>query len=357
MAAASDRLFAATRKGLFTVVRSSGGWAVDKVEFAGVPVGAMVEDPRDGWRYIALNHGHFGTKLHRAGPGESFEECAVPAFPETGAEGPALGAIWCLETGPAPGTLLAGAMPAALFRSDDRGASWRLNESLWALPGRPDWFGGGWDQPVLHSILRNETAPGHITVAISCGGVWASEDDGASWTASKGMVAPYVPAERAEDPNMQDPHRIAQCQARPERLWAQHHFGLYRSDDGARSWQRLSDPKPNGFGFPVAAHPSDPDTAWFVPEQADTERMPADGRMVVARTSDGGRSFELLSRGLPGEHAYDLVYRHGLAVDASGGRLALGSTSGGLWVSEDGGESWSMVPARLPPVYAVRFAP
>jgi photosystem II stability/assembly factor-like uncharacterized protein len=186
--------------------------------------------------------------------------------------------------------------------------------------------------------------------------VWVSEDDGASWTGSTGMKASYVPEERAEDPNVQDPHRIAQCHADPKRFWAQHHFGLYRSDDGARSWQRLPDPKPSGFGFPVVAHPSDPDTAWFVPEQADTERMPVEGRVVVARTTDGGRSFELLGRGLPQEHAYDLVYRHALAADASGSRLALGSTTGGLWVSENGGESWQPVPARLPPVYAVRFA-
>ncbi len=356
MTSAGDRLLVATRKGLFTILRKAGAWAVDRVEFPGVPVSATVEDPRDGWRYVALSHGHFGAKLHRAAPGGGFEECAVPAFPESGPEGPALGALWCLELGPVPGSLHAGAMPAALFGSDDRGASWTLNAALWDLPGRPEWFGGGWDQPVLHSIVRNERTPGRIAVAISCGGVWVSEDDGASWTASTGMVAGYVPPERAEDPNMQDPHRIAQCRARPERLWAQHHFGLYRSDDGARSWQRLPDPEPSGFGFAVVAHPGDPDTAWFVPEQADTERMPAGGRVVVARTRDGGRSFDLLGRGLPDRHAYDLVYRHALAVDASGERLAMGSTTGGLWISEDGGDSWQTAPARLPPVYAVRFA-
>jgi hypothetical protein len=327
------------------------------LEFAGAPVSAVLEDPRDGWRYVVLNHGHFGTKLHRAAPGKDFEECAVPAFPESGAEGPALGAIWALEPGAKPGALLAGAMPAALFHSEDRGASWRLNAALWNLPGRPEWSGGGWDQPVLHSIVINEKTPGRITIAISCGGVWVSSDAGASWTASTGMVASYVPPERAEDPNVQDPHRIAQCRADPERLWAQHHFGIYRSEDGARSWQRLPDPKPSGFGFPVVAHPTDPKTAWFVPEQADTERMPVEGRVVVARTADGGRSFELLGRGLPQEHAYDLVYRHALDIDRSGARLALGSTTGGLWISEDGGESWSAAPARLPPVYAVRFAP
>ena len=111
------------------------------------------------------------------------------------------------------------------------------------------------------------------------------------------------------------------------------------------------------FGFAVAAHPSDPATAWFVPAIKDERRIPVDGKVVVARTRDCGRSFDVLSAGLPQHHAYDLVWRHALAVDATGTRLALGSTSGGLWISEDGGDSWTMPDGRLPPIAALRFAP
>jgi len=67
-------------------------------------------------------------------------------------------------------------------------------------------------------------------------------------------------------------------------------------------------------------------------------------------------SFEVLGAGLPQNHAYDLVWRHALAVDATGERLALGSTSGGLWLSEDGGGTWTMPDARLPPIAVARFA-
>jgi hypothetical protein len=65
----------------------------------------------------------------------------------------------------------------------------------------------------------------------------------------------------------------------------------------------------------------------------------------------------VLRQGLPHRHAYDLVYRHALAVDETGERLAFGSTTGGLWISEDGGDSWTMPEARLPPIAVVRFAP
>ena len=64
----------------------------------------------------------------------------------------------------------------------------------------------------------------------------------------------------------------------------------------------------------------------------------------------------MLTNGLPQENAYDLVFRHALAIDETGDRLAFGSTTGGLWITENQGDRWLEVPARLPPVHAVRFA-
>jgi hypothetical protein len=77
-------------------------------------------------------------------------------------------------------------------------------------------------------------------------------------------------------------------------------------------------------------HPREPDTAWFVPEIKDEKRIPRDGRVVVTRTRDGGKSFDILANGLPQEHAHDVVYRHAMTIDASGNRLAFGSPTGGL---------------------------
>ena len=125
--------------------------------------------------------------------------------------------------------------------------------------------------------------------------------------------------------------------------------------DAGASWSEIENVRPSAFGFPVAAHPRDPETAWFVPAVKDEKRYPADGRVVVNRTRDGGRTFETLAQGLPQDHAYDLVYRHALDVDEAGERLAFGSTTGSLWVSDDAGDSWSTLAANLPPVYAVRF--
>ena len=135
-------------------------------------------------------------------------------------------------------------------------------------------------------------------------------------------------------------------------------MGLWRSPDGGVSWARGRLWKGYQGGrsvFGLAVHPKDPNTAWFVPSTKDEKRCPTDGCVVVNRTRDGGRTFETLRRGLPQEYAYDLVYRHGLDVDESGDRLAFGSTTGSVWISDDGGDSWQTVSSNLPPVYAVRF--
>jgi hypothetical protein len=94
----------------------------------------------------------------------------------------------------------------------------------------------------------------------------------------------------------------------------------------------------------------------FVPEVKDEKRIPPDGKLIVTRTRDGGKSFDVLTKGLPQSHAYDVVYRHALALDEAGDRLAFGSTTGGLWVSDDQGDSWACVTHTLPPIYSVRFA-
>ena len=105
----------------------------------------------------------------------------------------------------------------------------------------------------------------------------------------------------------------------------------------------------------MAVHPNKPDTAWFVPAIKDQYRYPVDAKFVVTRTDDGGKSFKALHNGLPTGESYDLVYRHGLDVDNTGDSLVMGSTTGNLWVSENGGENWINLGNYFPPIYTVRF--
>ncbi len=396
-----NRLIVGTRKGLFVFeadAAAPGRWRQTALHFIGEPVSSALFDPRDGTLYAALNLGHFGVKLHRLRAGaQEWEPCTTPIYPpqpdaepaveraaaaddtarldaSDGTNAPAdygtqesatpgsepgwsLEQIWTLEPGGPgePGTLWAGTIPGGLFRSDDGGESWTLNRALWDSPDRREWSGGGYDHAGIHSVIVDPRDSRHVTIGISSGGVWQTADGGATWRATtQGMHADYMPPERSDEPNAQDPHRVAQCAAAPDVLWTQHHCAIFRSADGGEHWSRV-EAQPSNFGFAVAAHPRDPDTAWFVPATKDACRIPVDGHFVVTRTRDGGRTFERFSAGLPPAPAYDLVYRHGLAVDATGALLAMGSTTGGLWTSDDAGEHWHEVSAHLPPVYHVSF--
>ncbi|GAB3732015.1 exo-alpha-sialidase [Luteimonas pelagia] len=364
----ADTLLLSTRKGLFVLDRGAGPWRVASTHFLGDNVSMALADPRDGQWYAALDLGHFGTKLHRsADRGATWSECAVPAYDagdvvDLGDGKPAqpatLKKIWSLEPGgPSQGgRLWAGTLPGGLFRSDDHGDSWVLVRDLWRHAEAGEWFGGGYDWPGIHSICVDPRDPDRLHVAVSTGGVWRTDDAGGQWIqCAHGMRAEYMPPERAREPGIQDVHRMVQCRDMPEEFWVQHHNGVFRST-GGDAWEEIDTVRPSVFGFAVAVHPADPRTAWFVPAVKDEKRYPVDGRLVVARTRDRGASFEVLSEGLPAAASYDLVYRHGLAIDATGDRLAFGSTTGGVWTSEDGGDHWRQLPERLPPVHAVAFA-
>ncbi len=158
----SDRMLVATRKGLISFARKNGGWTITRTDFPGVAVTATLYDKRDDTLYAMLKHGHFGSKLHRSDDGgRSWTELPAPAFAPDAAGAPALFQVWTLEAGGAneAGRLWAGALPAGLFFSDDRGETWQQVMSLWDVPERAKWFGGGYDDAGIHTILSDPRDP------------------------------------------------------------------------------------------------------------------------------------------------------------------------------------------------------
>jgi len=353
-----DRAWAATRKGLFELRRRAGRWQIEQLSFLADPVSMLLPPDASGHMLAALNLGHFGAKMQASNDaGKTWQEVDAPSFPAQppGAEGPEwkLQQVFALER--AGDAIWCGSIPGGLFVSRDRGTSWQLNEALWSEPRRLAWMGGGNPAPAMHSVCPHPQQPDELLLGVSCGGAWRTTDGGASWQLrAKGMRADFMPPELAGDENSQDPHLIVRCAAAPEVLWCQHHCGIFRSTDNGANWVELQ-AQPSSFGFAVAVHPHDPDTAWFVPALKDQCRMPVDAALCVTRTRDGGQSFDVLRAGLPQQHCYDLIYRHGLAVDDAGEQLMMGSTTGGLWASADAGDHWELVSHELPPIYAVKF--
>ncbi len=231
---------------------------------------------------------------------------------------------------------------------------------LWSGPGNgtTKWFGTpaaeGEFAPGIHSIEVDPSDPRHLYVAISTAGVFESRDGGASWQVrNRGLTMDYSP-DPTDEWAGHDPHALILCPGAPRWVWQQNHCGVFVSDDGALNWRKVSNPELGvHFGFPVAVDANDGKRAWLVPGQADMQRTTIGGGLFVARTDDGGATWRQFRKGLPQEHAYDVVYRH--ALHNQGDTLAFGTTTGNLYVSEDRGESWATVANNLPPVYSVRF--
>jgi hypothetical protein len=354
-----EQFAVSTRKGLFIFSHQEHESNVVGEHFLGDPVSAFVVDAGGDW-FAALNTGHFGPKLHRSSDqGLQWQEVGCPALPVSaeGEKGESLQQIWTLVADPKqPGKLWAGCIPAGLFFSDDSGDSWTLVEDLWQKPEREKWFGGGFDAAGIHSIVIHPDQPNCMTIAISCAGVWHSEDYGQHWQLScKGMRAAYMPEEAAFDEMLQDPHLLVQSPSDPNRMWVQHHNGIFISDDRGYNWREVVSNVGSTFGFAVAVHPKDPSTAWFIPAIKDESRYPEHGGLYVSKAIDSGASFQVERAGLPQMHCYDLVYRHAFKVNQEGTHLVFGSTTGNLWFSNNEGDAWECVSNYLPPIYAIDF--
>lgn len=152
-------------------------------------------------------------------------------------------------------------------------------------------------------------------------------------------------------------HKIVRHPDRPDRLFLQNHWGLYRSDDGADSWNDIAHGLPSDFGFAMATHPHDPDCVYIVPMDSDEFRCTPEGRLRVYRTRSAGASWEPLTRGLPQQGAYETVLRDGMVTDSLDPvGVYFGTRSGKLYASRDAGKTWKELLSGLPQIVCVAIA-
>jgi photosystem II stability/assembly factor-like uncharacterized protein len=351
-----------TGKGLY-LARSDDdrrSWQVSGPHFpmTGVYATAIDKRPARPRLLVGVASSHFGPSVSASDDlGRSWREPeqAPVAFPADA--GAALERVWQIAPGPPdqPDRVYVGTQPSALFVSDDGGASFRLVQSLWDHPHRPQWEGGFGGQ-AIHTVLPHPDDPARVLVAMSTGGVYRTADGGESWSPSNtGIKAYFLPDQFPEFG--QCVHKAARDSGDPERLYAQSHHGVYRSDDGGTSWTSISEGLPSDFGFPMVAHPRRSGVIWNFPLIADGKRYPVDEKCRVFRSSDAGATWEPLSHGLPTEPFYPSVLRDAMcADDAERVGVYFGTRSGEVYASRDEGDSWALVASHLPDVLCVRAA-
>ncbi|MFK7801754.1 MAG: glycosyl hydrolase [Anaerolineae bacterium] len=361
------KILLGTRKGFYLLQENGQNWEVIQSGLPGIPVQYGMRDHRSGTYWFLTDQGHWGPKLYAShDEGASLEDRDAPKYPDGstmfdifsgGKEVTAATSyLWTLTPGgeDRPGQLFIGTEPGALFQSDDDGQSFTINNPLWNHHSREkNWFGGGRDQAGCCSIIVDPRDSNHIYAGVSIGGVYESFDGGESWEGrNKGLIAEYKPDPYSEYGH--DPHYLQMAPSNPDVLWMQNHCGVFRSGNGGASWDNISEPESGiKFGFPIVAAEDDDQTAWVIPAISDDVRMAIDGALFVARTTDGGKSWEQQRIGLPQSDCYDVVFRHGL--DLRGDTLVFGTTTGNLYLSNNRGDQWLPLGHHFPPIYSVRF--
>lgn len=341
-----------TGKGAFLLTsdESRREWRVEGPFCQGWPINHVVGDPETGRIWAAGGSVWHGLDIWRSDDlGQSWTKSAEGL--SLGEE--AIDAVWSLAHG--DDAIYAGVKPAALFRSTDGGETWAGVEALNNHPARKDWHPGGAGL-TLHHIVTVPGAPQKIWVGISTGGVFATEDGGATWTPrNRGTRNDYAETEAERYPEMgQCVHSVARAPGEGDILYQQSHCGMYRSADGGRVWESIEAGLPSTFGFPVAVHPRDADTAWYLPHTSDGQRFLPEARAAVWRTRDGGQGWEDLRTGLPQEQAYITVLRQAMAADTHDpAGVYFGTTSGILFASADEGETWVEAARHLPMITSV----
>ncbi|HZU30999.1 MAG TPA: exo-alpha-sialidase [Candidatus Angelobacter sp.] len=355
-------LLVGTMKGAF-ILRSNGArkkWDVGGPYSIGSPVYAMAFDQRQGRNRIwwAQQSFRWGTVLCSTDDyGKTITEpetYSVKFPPESKL---ALKNIWqiCLGRADEPDKLYCGVEPAALFESHDAGKTWAPVKGLLDHPHRERWVPGGGGM-CLHTILPDPVNPKRMFIAISTAGTYRTDDGGATWQArNEGVRAEFLPEKYPEFG--QCVHKIVQHPARPERLFLQNHWGLYRSDDGGNSWKDIANGVPSDFGFCMAIHPHNPDMVYIVPIESDQYRCTPENKLRVYRTRNAGESWEPMTRGLPQKNAMETILRDALATDTCDpAGIYFGTRSGKVYGSSDDGKSWQMILEGLPAVVCVRAA-
>jgi hypothetical protein len=361
------RVLVGTRKGAF-ILTSDGTrreWDVEGPLFGGWEMYHLKGSPADPDRlYASQSTSWFGQLVQRSDDGgktwnpvgNEFRYEGVPGTHQwyDGTPHPwEFARVWHLEPSLTdPDKVYAGVEDAALFRSDDAGTSWQELPGLREHGSGPAWQPGAGGM-CLHTIVIDPRDEQRMFAAISAAGVFRSEDGAASWQpVNRGLHSEGIPDGDAEVGHCV--HRIALHQSRPDVLFMQKHWDVMRSDDGGDSWYEISGDLPTDFGFVIDVHSHEPDTVFVVPIESDSLHYPPEGKLRVYRSRSGGNEWEPLTNGLPQEHCYVNVLRDAMSVDALDPcGVYFGTTGGQVYASADAGDRWEPIVRDLPAVLSV----
>ncbi|HWD08815.1 MAG TPA: hypothetical protein VHA57_06940 [Actinomycetota bacterium] len=243
------------------------------------------------------------------------------------------------------GRLVAGCRPAGIWRSKDLGESWSVVATLAACPGADQWTGDGDGiRAAVSAVGSHHKDARTIYVGIDAGGVYRSRDSGRSWY-NLGLPCPDVQS-------------IQLSAARPERVFVTtgggrtQACGAFCSDDEGITWRAIGEANHRQYTMGLAAHPTEPDRVILSASSARPAVWKSHAHCDVYLSTDSGRRFRTVVKDLKGG-----IRRRALVINPRvPSEAAFGTSTGELWYSNDGGESFDRVGDGLPDLLAVAFA-
>jgi photosystem II stability/assembly factor-like uncharacterized protein len=327
----SDTLLVGTVDGIFAFARRDASWSPQQRFLPGEHISAILFEPSSRMLFA----GTYGEALFASQDfGKSWERR------DQGIGGREIYTLAAQPVGGRP-RLYAGTQPAHLFYSDDLGKNWAEFAGLRQVPGVEQWtFPGPPHQAHVKSLAFDPRRAETIYAAVEVGGFLKSHDGGKTWATVSGLNP--------------DAHRVFAPSSDPEKVYLvmpttnggpTDIAGVCVSRDGGESWASLT-PRDFRIGYvdPILIHPRN-GNLMFV---AGAKTGPGSWRKLhtadarVARSRDGGKSWEILSKGLP-DHIRANI--EGMSMDAWNGGFALfaGTTDGDVFYSDDEGESWRKI--------------
>lgn len=348
-----------TKRGLFLITsRDRAKWSVEEVSLKGRRIFHAILDQRNGHRLFAAENGDFfGSFLRYSDDfGQTWQE------PRHGIQFSPNGElklknIWVIEPGRAndAGTVYAGVDPASLWISSDNGETWEPDVSLLNHPTRDRWEPGAGGL-CLHTIIPDYSNASRMWLGISAVGCLRTDDGGQHWQfANKNTRAGFLPDPYPEFG--QCLHRMVQHPAQPDVLYQQNHCGIYKTLNAGEDWIDIQQDLPSEFGFPIALDAHHPETLFVIVEDPEA-RQNVNNQFTVYRSKDAGESWEACTKGLPTGPGVRLgVLRHAMCADTHDPcGIYVGTNTGQLFASRDGGDSWELVADFLPSIFSVTAA-